>query len=129
METNEQVDFWLRSGWTSAATVISIFTVITGMWLGTVTGETPSDEKERVKAFFGDLQNPFERDPEAAIRISPFRIIGLLLAMFGGVMIAVSILIAIFYYDMVAFRLDLTVGVLMVILGGVMRWSSSMNSE
>jgi len=123
MEVNERVNFWLRSGWTSAATMISIFTVIAGMWLGTAKEETPDDEKERVRDFFEDLRRPFELAPATGAE-SPFRFIGLLLSIFGAVMVVVSAVIAVFYRDMSAFRLDFLVGVLMVLLGVFLRWKS-----
>ncbi|MFC1509682.1 hypothetical protein ACFL60_08390, partial [Candidatus Omnitrophota bacterium] len=123
MEANEQVNFWLRSGWNSAATMINVFATLTGMWLGTVTKETPEDETERVGAFFADLEKPFEHDVEAApVQVSPFRIIGFTIAALGCVMIAVAAVVLIFYNDSRAFTLDLIVGGFMLALGLLMRW-------
>ncbi|GAF74115.1 unnamed protein product, partial [marine sediment metagenome] len=100
METNARVDFWLRSGWNSAATMLNIFATLLGMWIGTVTKETPAEEKERVEEFFKDLERPYELDSTAAKTTSPFRIIGLTLAAFGCAIIAISFLVLIFYNDM-----------------------------
>ncbi|MCD6308418.1 MAG: hypothetical protein J7M24_05425 [Candidatus Latescibacteria bacterium] len=121
MAENARVDFWLRSGWTSAATVISCLTTIGGMWIGTAVSETLPEEKERVSEFFTDLERPFELDPAAKPSESPFGIIGLLLVMFGTVMVGVSVLMLAGYRDMQAFGLDFIVGALMMLLGAFLR--------
>lgn len=121
METNARVDFWLRSGWNSAATMLNIFATLLGMWIGTVTKETPAEEKERVEEFFKDLERPYELDSTAAKTTSPFRIIGLTLAAFGSAIIAISFLVLIFYNDMRAFGLDLGVGIFLLVLGILLR--------
>ena len=92
------------------------------MWLGTITKETPEDEKERVGAFFADLEKPFEHDAEAASeQASPFSIIGFTIAALGCVMIAVAVIVLIFYNDSRAFSLDLIIGGFMLVLGLLMR--------
>lgn len=125
MAINERVDFWLRSGWNSAASMTGITTVILGMWLGTRTKETPPDEKERVEVFFTDLKKPYELDHTKIGTFSPFRIMGPILAILGGAMILISILVAFGYHDMLAFWLDMFVGLLLVTVGIIMRLKSS----
>ena len=122
MEVNERVDFWLRSGWNSTATVLTILATLGGMWLGSEYRETPPDEKERVEAFFGDLKKPFEYDISADKgRVSPFRIIGFTLAILGCVMAGIAVIVLVFYHDSRAFYLNLLVGVIMICLGAIMR--------
>ncbi len=121
MAENARVDYWLRSGWTSAATVLSCLTTIGSMWFGTAISETSADERERVRDFFADLERPFELDPASKPEESPFGIIGLLLVMFGAVMTAVAFMMLVGYGDMRAFGLDLTVGGLLMLLGLFLR--------
>jgi len=122
MDVNERVNFWLRSGWTSVSTMSSILIVILGMWLGTVFGETSEEEKANVDDFFSDIDRPFELVPEEKGAVSPFRIIGLLLILFGMVMILVSVFIGVYYGDMRALALDFLVGASMALLGCFLRW-------
>lgn len=124
MQENARIDFWLRSGWTSVSTVLSILTVTAGMWIGTIVGGTTNEEQERVREFFNDLNRPFEVVTETGNRPSPFAIIGLLLAMFGAVMVVVAVVIGVFYGDTRACCLDLAVGVAMTLLGVFLRWKS-----
>jgi len=121
MNVNEQVNFWLRSGWTSAATVLGISTVIIGMFLGTRSKATSDEEKSRVNAFFDDLERPFELDEGATAPVSPFSIIGLLVALFGLIMVVVSFVVLFVLQDTYAFSLDFAVGAFMILLGLFMR--------
>ena len=59
MKLHPQLDFWLRSGWNSAATVLSVAATIVGMWLGSASKATTEDEKRRSGEFFSDLAKPF----------------------------------------------------------------------
>ncbi|MBN1294881.1 MAG: hypothetical protein JXB48_23800 [Candidatus Latescibacteria bacterium] len=125
MEANVRVDFWLRSGWNSAATMITIMTTLLGMWFGTKSLPTPSDEKERVESFFEDMKKPFEYDKAMDKgRVSPFRIIGLMTLLLGLGMAGIAFLVLGLYHDSYAFGLDLITGILMIILGLIMRLGS-----
>ena len=129
METNESVDFWLRSGWNSAAAVATIATTIIGMWLGTKTHQTPQDEKERVEEFFADLERPYEYNEAADTSgISPFRIIGLVILLLGCVMAGIAVLVLVLYQDTTAFGVDLIVGFVLVVLGLIMRYGGKQKS-
>ena len=129
MEANESVDFWLRSGWNSAAAILTIATTIIGMWLGTIAHPTPQDEKERVEEFFADLEKPYEYDEAADTSgISPFRIIGLVILLLGCVMAVIAVLVWILYQDTTAFGIDLIVGIVMAVLGLIMRYGGRQKS-
>ena len=129
MVINKRLDFWLRSGWNSAATMLNILATFTGMWLGTVLKETPLDERERVRSFFADLEKPFEIDEDTKKRAqSPFGIIGLTLAAFGGALCSIALVILVGYHDMRAFVLDLGVGLFILLLGVVLRVLSKKKS-
>jgi len=121
MKDNPRLDFWLRSGWNSAATVLSVAATIIGMWLGTVTKPTPEEEKQRVKEFFSDLQKPFLFEEKERKTLSPFKIIGFMLIVFGLLIAAISVFILLYYKNSQAFRIDFRVALVLVILGALMR--------
>jgi Na+/proline symporter len=121
MKANPVLEFWLRSGWNSAATVLSIGATILGMWLGTVAKPTPPQERHRAKEFFTDLAKPFLYEEKAAKPLSPFKIIGFMLIGLGVLMAAISILILVSYQDKEAFRVDLIVASILIALGILMR--------
>ncbi len=121
IKTNSVLEFWLRSGWNSAATVLSISVTILGMWLGTVAKPTPPQERHRATEFFTDLAKPFLYEEKTAKPLSPFKIIGFMLIGLGVLMAAISILILVSYKDKGAFRVDLIVALTLVALGILMR--------
>ena len=123
MNVNPKLDFWLRSGWNSAATVLSIAATIIGMWLGTVTKPTPEDEKARRREFFSDLKRPFLFDETQKKALSPFRVIGFMLVAFGLALAAIAAFILFYDQDSRAFRIDLMVAGVLVVLGALMRLS------
>jgi SSS family transporter len=121
MANNTNLEFWLRSGWNSAATVLNILATVFGMWIGTATKPTPKEEVKRVDAFFNDLKQPFELDAEAkSSTLSPFKIIGYTLAAFGFIFVLISLFILLVYNDTRAFWLDVILGLVLIILGAVM---------
>ena len=124
MKTNPSVEFWLRSGWNSAATFLSVIATILGMWLGTVSKPTPEDERGRMANFFDDLKKPFLFEESAKKVLSPFRIIGLMLIAFGVAISAISLLVLIDYKDARAFRIDLIVALVLIAFGALMRIGS-----
>jgi hypothetical protein len=118
MASNATVEFWLRSGWNSAATVLNILATVFGMWLGTVTKGTPEAEVKRVDAFFDDLQKPFELEAEAKhSALSPFKIIGYTLAAFGFIFVLISLIVLLVYHDARAFWLDMALSCVLIVLG------------
>jgi hypothetical protein len=121
MKTNATLEFWLRSGWNSAATVLSIGATILGMWLGTASKPTPPEERHRVTQFFADLSKPFLYEEPAKKPLSPFKTIGYMLIALGTLMAAISILVLVSYKDKGAFRVDLVVALALAGLGMLMR--------
>ncbi len=129
MNSSERINFWLRSGWTSASTMLNIVTVIAGLWLGTKLHPSSGEENARVNSFFEDLQRPFELSEGSKTTISPFSIIGLLFALFGAVMTAVSFVVLFGFGDMRAFWLDLGAGLVMITIGMFMRYSVAKTAD
>ncbi|MDD8027508.1 MAG: hypothetical protein PHI34_13460 [Acidobacteriota bacterium] len=121
MKTNPTLEFWLRSGWNSAATVVSITATILGMVIGTTTRPTPVEERNRVEAFFADLRKPFLFEGTTSESLSPFAVIGFMLAAFGILVAAISVLVLVSYKDRLAFRIDFIVAMVLVALGLLVR--------
>jgi hypothetical protein len=123
MKTDPRLDFWLRSGWNSAATVLSVAATILGMWLGSASRPTSAAEAARRDEFFRDLEKPFLFDEREQKPRSPCRIIGFMLLAFGAAIAAISFLILWKYGDARAFRIDLIVAGVLMTLGALMRYS------
>jgi solute:Na+ symporter, SSS family len=123
MKTDPRLEFWLRSGWNSATTVLSITATVLGMWLGSASRPTPADEVARRDEFFGDLARPFLFDEKEKKALSPFRIIGFMLLAFGAAVAAIALFILLNYHDARAFRIDLIVAGVLIVLGALMRLS------
>ena len=118
MASNPRIDFWLRSGWNSAATMMNIAMTFAGMWIGSAIRKPPEDERKRVEEFFADLDTPFEiEDKSDKPRKSPFGIIGFTTLAFGCAIILISLIVLLAYHDRRAFGLDLGVGLFMALLG------------
>ncbi len=125
MAVDPNLEFWLRSGWNSAATVLNVLATIGGMWLGTITRPTPREEADKVSAFFNDLKKPFQLEAAAKeSTLSPFKIIGFTLALFGVIFALISLLVLFVYHNPRAFRVDLILGLTLLMLGGIM-WLGS----
>ena len=123
MRVNARLDFWLRSAWNSVATVLSVAATILGMWWGTRSRPTPAEEMARREAFFADLERPFLFEGQERKAFSPFGVIGLTLIAFGFAFAAVSFLVLLYYQDGRAWRIDLTVAGVLILLGLLMRVS------
>jgi len=121
MRVNARLDFWLRSAWNSVATVLSVAATILGMWWGTRSRPTPAEEMARREAFFADLERPFLFEGQERKAFSPFGVIGLTLIAFGLAFAAVSFLVLLYYQDGRAWRIDLTVAGVLILLGLLMR--------
>ena len=129
MAADPTMEFWLRSGWNSAATVLNILATLFGMWIGTITKPTPQEEKSRVNSFFDDLKKPFQLEAtEKDSSLSPFKIIGFTLAIFGIIIALISLLVLFVYNNTQAFWLDLILGLTLILLGGAM-WIKSKNKK
>lgn len=129
MKTDPRLDFWLRSGWNSAATFLSVAATVAGMWLGTAGKPTPEEEKARAGEFFEDLKKPFLFEEKAEKPMSPFYIIGFTLMAFGILVAAVSVGVLLGARDNRAFTIDLIVALALVAVGGLMRWGSKTRSR
>jgi len=114
MAASRTLDFWLRSAWSSIATVANVAATVLGLWLGSQR-KAPAEERERARLFFEDLGRPFERE-EKGEKMWPvaFRIIHVAIIIFGLLVAAVAVLIRILYHDARAFRIGLIVGLSMV---------------
>ncbi len=121
MKADPRLEFWLRSGWNSAATVVSVTATILGMVIGTASRPTPDGEKQRVEAFFADLKTPFLFEGKTGDSLSPFGVIGFMLIAFGALVAAVSLLVLTVYHDAFAFRIDLAVSSALISMGLLMR--------
>jgi len=130
MAVDPQLEFWLRSGYNSAATVLNIAATILGMWIGTRAKPTPPEEAKKVNLFFADLKKPFQLEEGAKeSALSPFKIIGFTLALFGVIIAFIALLLLVVYHNQQAFRINLLMGLILFLIGGVMWLKSKKNNK
>jgi len=122
MAASPPLDFWLRSGWNSAATVLSAAATLAGMAWGTAGRVTPADEKARVDAFFEDLRTPFLYEEKGERIPSPFRIIGDLLLALGLCWAVISVAFILGRGETQAFGVNAVVILALLALGASMRF-------
>lgn len=126
MATNARLDFWLRSGWNSAATVLNVAATLLGMWLGSRSKAAAAEEKARSEEFFDNLAKPYLVEAKAervGAALAPFRIIGLMLLVYGLAVAAVAVITGLHYHDARALQIDLAVGAVLMAMGGLMQLS------
>ncbi len=129
MANDSNLEFWLRSGWNSMATLLNIIATIAGMWIGSTTKPTPKEEQDRVAKFFENLKKPFELEAsEEKSSLSPFKIIGFTLASFGVIILLIALIILWVYDNTNAFKINLYLSVTLLLIGGIMWFKSSKSS-
>jgi MFS family permease len=124
MAASPRLDFWLRSGWNSAATVLNVAATILGMWLGSRSRPAAAEEKARSEEFFANLEKPFlveEKEGKPQAPLAFFRIIGLMLLAYGLAVGAVAVFIRLYYQDARAFRVDLIIAGVLMAMGALMQ--------
>ncbi len=124
MAANPRLDFWLRSGWNSAATVLNVAATVLGMWLGSTSKPAAAEEKARSQEFFANLAKPYlleEKAERPGAALAPFRIIGLMLLAYGLAVAAVAVLVRLHYHDVRAFTTDLIIAGVLAAMGGLMQ--------
>ncbi len=124
MALNPRLEFWLRSGWNSAATVLNVAATLLGMWLGSRSKPAGAEERARSQEFFANLAKPFLIEAKEGVAQAPlafFRIIGLMLLAYGLAIAAVAVFIRLSSHDQRAFRIDLIVAGVLMAMGGLMR--------
>jgi hypothetical protein len=124
MARDPRLDFWLRSGWNSAATVLNVAATILGMWLGSMSRPASAEEKARSEEFFANLAKPFlgeGKEGPAQAPLAFFRIIGLMLLAYGLAIAAVAVFVLLHYRNTGAFRIDIIIAGVLMAMGGLMR--------
>ena len=115
-----RVNYWLNQGWTSTSIILNVAVTIAGMWLGSVVGKTPSDERERTDAFFRRLDMPYENEDITEVH-SPFPIIGVIVAILGVGLTFVAVAVKFMYDEPGWFGLNLVAGLILITAGVAMR--------
>ena len=122
MKIDPRIDFWLRSGWTSVTTVINIFVTLLALWFGSIQRPTPTDEAQRSKAFFADLERPFEMAVKSGRpALSPMHTVGNAILVFGFLYAVTPIYLLLFTTDRRAFRLNLIAALAIIVSGFLLR--------
>jgi len=118
-----RVNYWLNQGWTSTSIILNVVFTVLGMWLGSMRGETPPDERERTEMFFRMLDKPYDSEDITVAR-SPFPVIGFIVAVMGLGLTLVAFAVKLVYDTPGWFRLNLLAGVVLTAAGVAMRLAS-----
>ncbi|MHB9028603.1 MAG: sodium:solute symporter family transporter [Candidatus Latescibacterota bacterium] len=113
---SSQLNYWLNQGWSSTSIIINFAVTIGGLWLGSVLGKTTEEEQRRTEEFFRRLAQPYELEATAKVK-SPFPIIGIIVAIMGAGMTAVSFAVRHIYQNPSWFGIDLTASVILLSTG------------
>ncbi len=120
METNETLNYWLKSGFNSVSIGVNMSLTVLGMFLGSKLAPSGPEEREKVKIFFENMDKPFEPGKvvdDGTEKTSPFLIIGLTLLVLGGLCLAVGFAVLLLLHDTRGFWIDLIVSSAMIIIG------------
>ncbi len=117
---NDTVNYWLNQGWTSASIILNVLVTLGGMWIGSLRGETPPDERERTREFFEMLDQPYELEADAE-RHSPFPVVGLILAIMGCGLLVTAVAVHFTYNRPEWVWLNVIAGPALLVSGAAMR--------
>ncbi len=116
---NPEVNYWLNQGWTSTSIILNIAAAAGGMWLGSVFGKTPGDERERVAEFFKQLDTPYETELTKETH-SPFPVIGFIVAVMGAGLGIVAVAVKLMYDRPEWFTLNIIASGILLVVGGLL---------
>lgn len=128
MKVDPHMDYMLRTLFGALLSPGVSLLVIFGMFLGSVLHPRSAEEQASVDAFFEDLKKPYLIDRKAK-GISLFKLIGMMSTMFGVVMLAVTAVVKFGNYGVQDYTLHLIVVAVMIGLGSLMWWRSSVHEQ
>lgn len=114
--SNPQLNYWLNQGWSSTSIIINFGVTIGGLWLGSVTGKTSEEEKQRTEEFFRRLKTPYIHECAARVK-SPFPAIGVIVMIMGAGMTAVSLGVKYLYPIPGWFSVNMTAAGILLAIG------------
>ncbi len=124
---NPRLNYWLNQGWTSTSIIINFGMSILGCWIGSVSRETPSEEKQRIEAFFTQLETPYVTEKSSGAD-SPFPVIGAVVMLMGAGMTVIAFIVRALYHNSAWFGLDLAAAMVLLVTG-LLIWLASRKRE
>jgi solute:Na+ symporter, SSS family len=115
IKIDEQLSYWLKQGFNSVSIGINILVTISAMWIGSITGKTPDEERARVESFFSRMDIPSDlaaAECAKSPKQSPFMAVGISLIIFGFVFLPIGFIIG-----GRGMAIDVAAGVCMMVLG------------
>jgi Na+/proline symporter len=96
VKTDEQLSYWLKQGYNSVSIGVNITVTIVAMWIGSLLGKTPDEERARVESFFTRMNVSSDTAASAKTkqeRQSPFMAVGIALFIYGIVFLPIGFII------------------------------------
>jgi Na+/proline symporter len=119
LATDQTLSYWLKQCYNSVSIGVNVIVTIIGMWVGSLAGSTPENEKLRVQGFFKRMEVPTETPlskQEREKKQSPFVPVGIAV-MFVGVILVLLGVVMKFSGDSRAFVIDAIAGGVLVLFG------------
>ncbi len=120
---NPRLNYWLNQGWSSTSIIINFSVSILGCIIGSVKGETPPEERERIDRFFRQLETPYVAEGDIS-QHSPFPFIGAVVLFMGAGMAVAAVAVKIMYDKPEWFMLNMIAAGFLVVTGSVIRFVS-----
>jgi len=118
---NPTLAYWLKQGWDAASILVNIGVTLLAMYLGSILKPSRVEEKNRVDAFYQQLDTDIEPENEAdfkAAAAANFKVIGLMTMSFGALLGLIGIVLLLTQDLGMASKLNMGVGGFMILLGG-----------
>jgi SSS family transporter len=96
MKTDEHLSYLLKQGFNSVSIGVNILVTIAAMWIGSLIGKAPDEERARVESFFMRMNVSSDTaavDKTKRERQSPFIIVGIALFIYGIVFLPIGFII------------------------------------
>jgi SSS family transporter len=96
IKTDEHLSYLLKQGFNSVSIGVNILVTIAAMWIGSLIGKAPDEERARVESFFMRMNVSSDTvavDKTRRERRSPFIVVGIALFIYGIVFLPIGFII------------------------------------
>ncbi|MBN1352127.1 hypothetical protein JXJ21_22200 [candidate division KSB1 bacterium] len=121
--SNPDLEYWLKQGWDACSILFNVAVTLAAMYFGTKIFKSSAADLQKIQTFYKNLDKPVEavtEDKMSTAKISNFKIIGIMTALFGALILMVGLSLLIFSKSTWVIVLNSGVGAFLIILGFVL---------